>query len=89
MIELRRSIGASPALGRTTEVLDVVGGLVAEARGQSVRFPADAVPTTAPDYYLPAEGRDVQPDDYWTRRVRDGDVTVGPQTTDNAATEAA
>jgi hypothetical protein len=28
-----------------------------------------------PDYYLPAEGREVQPSDYWTRRLRDGDVS--------------
>jgi len=28
-----------------------------------------------PDYYLPPEGREVQPSDYWARRVRDGDVT--------------
>ena len=30
-----------------------------------------------PDYFLPPEGREVIADDYWNRRVRDGDVTVG------------
>ena len=27
-----------------------------------------------PAYFLPPEGREVVPDDYWTRRLRDGDV---------------
>jgi hypothetical protein len=31
-----------------------------------------------PDYHLPAEGREVQPSDYWTRRLRDGDVSEAP-----------
>ena len=31
-----------------------------------------------PGYFLPAAGRDVQPSIYWTRRLRDGDVTTGP-----------
>ena len=30
-----------------------------------------------PGYYLPAEGRRVEQDDYWVRRLRDGDVTLG------------
>jgi hypothetical protein len=29
-----------------------------------------------PGYHLPPEGREVEPDDYWTRRLRDGDVTL-------------
>jgi hypothetical protein len=33
-----------------------------------------------PDYYLPPEGRVVQFDDFWARRVRDGDVTVADDT---------
>ena len=28
--------------------------------------------------YLPPEGREVPESDYWRRRERDGDVTVGP-----------
>jgi hypothetical protein len=28
-----------------------------------------------PDYYLPPEGREVQPSGYWTRRLIGGDVT--------------
>jgi hypothetical protein len=35
--------------------------------------------------YLPTEGREVPPSLYWTRRVRDGDVTNStPQTQDTA-----
>jgi hypothetical protein len=33
-----------------------------------------------PDYYLPPEGRVVEFDDFWARRVRDGDVTVATDT---------
>lgn len=29
-----------------------------------------------PDYYLPADGREVQESEYWTRRLRDGDVSL-------------
>lgn len=27
--------------------------------------------------HLPDEGREVPPSEYWTRRLRDGDVTLG------------
>ena len=36
-----------------------------------------------PDAFLPPEGREVQPSEYWTRRLRDGDVTE--RTADAAA----
>lgn len=28
--------------------------------------------------FLPAEGREVEPSDYWARRQRDGDVLTDP-----------
>lgn len=31
-----------------------------------------------PDYHLPPEGREVEPSDYWWRRIRDADVVVTP-----------
>jgi hypothetical protein len=40
----------------------------------------DPVQRGTPDYYLPPEGREVEPSDYWTRRLRDGDVTEGQPT---------
>jgi len=30
-----------------------------------------------PDDFLPADGREVEAGEYWTRRLRDGDVTEG------------
>lgn len=47
---------------------------VIPAPGMKVPDPAMA---GTPDYYLPPEGRLVQPSDYWHRRVRDLDVTLG------------
>ncbi len=41
--------------------------------GLSIPDPAQA---GTPDYRLPPEGRDVQASDYWTRRLRDGDVVL-------------
>jgi hypothetical protein len=29
-----------------------------------------------PEYWLPAEGRDVEPSTFWTRRLLDGDVVL-------------
>ena len=39
------------------------------------RIPDPAMFNT-PDDFLPPEGREVQPSEYWHRLVRDGDVTV-------------
>jgi hypothetical protein len=33
-----------------------------------------------PDYFLPTEGREVEPSEYWTRRLRDGDVHLAGET---------
>lgn len=42
-----------------------------------------------PDYFLPPQGRSVQPSDYWHRRVRDRDVTLGQPPADQVVhTEA-
>ena len=41
-----------------------------------------------PDDFLPAEGREVQPSEYWTRRLRDGDVVAGtPPAADQPAAD--
>lgn len=32
-----------------------------------------------PDYHLPPEGREVEPSEYWTRRLRDGDVEMAEE----------
>lgn len=46
---------------------------VKPAQGLSIPDPAMR---GTPDYYLPTEGRQVQESDYWTRRLRDGDVVL-------------
>lgn len=53
--------------------------------GFSIPDPAMA---GTPDYRLPAEGREVQPSEYWTRRLRDGDVVEGTPPQTDAAGEA-
>ncbi len=40
-----------------------------------VRVP-DPSQAGTPDYFLTAEGREVEPSMYWTRRLRDGDIFV-------------
>lgn len=42
-----------------------------------------------PGDHLPPEGRDVEPSTYWTRRINDGDVTVGVEPTPEPETEPA
>ena len=37
----------------------------------------DPVQLNTPATFLPPEGREVDANDYWRRRVRDGDVTIG------------
>ena len=37
----------------------------------------DPVQYNTPAVFLPPEGREVDANDYWRRRVRDGDVTIG------------
>jgi hypothetical protein len=43
--------------------------------------PAPGLNVRSPDHggqFLPAEGAEVESSAYWTRRKRDGDVTLGP-----------
>ena len=42
-----------------------------------------------PDYWLPADGREVEPSFYWARRVRDGDVVEATPPAAEAPTPAA
>ena len=44
---------------------------------EGYRIPDPAMAGT-PDDFLPPEGREVQPSDYWHRLARDGDVTEQP-----------
>ncbi len=44
---------------------------ITPAPGLQIVDPARA---GTPDDFLPPEGREVEPSDYWTRRLRDGDV---------------
>lgn len=58
-----------------------------------MKVPDPAHPKRSPAYLLPPEGREVEDSLYWTRRVRDGDVSVGtapaPVADSPAAPEAA
>lgn len=47
---------------------------VVPAPGLSIPDPSQR---GTPGYFLPAEGREVAPDSYWVRRLRDGDVSLG------------
>jgi hypothetical protein len=53
-----------------------------------MKVPDPAHPKRSPAYFLPAEGREVEDSLYWTRRVRDGDVTVGAAPAPAAGAEA-
>lgn len=48
--------------------------------------PGRAVPDPARGDTLPPEGREVEPTQYWQRRINDGDVTETSPSVDNSAT---